>query len=606
MSDLLKWVIIGLGLVLLVSLLTNKEPSKKPPSKPKSPEVITKPMEKMPAETPAEPSAFTVNGEAVSQKEFDKAFEDSLAQQRQLYKQFGQDFDKMLQGAEGAYMKLRLKGEAAENLIQKKINAQAAKKYGVSVSDTQVDDRFKKEYQRVLDFYKQRNGWAEKDIEEKLKEQKSSLDEFKKQIRAFVVDTLKQEALQAAVSGEIELNDVEVLAFIEKDPSRYSQEIVKPFNPIDAELKAFWGKHPDQFGQSRVHVRHILIRVAQDAPDEVVKAAQAKIAEVQKKLSDGADFGELAKAYSEDPGTKDRGGDLGFVDEKTPFIKEFKDVALKLQAGQLSEPVRTRFGFHLIKADAREDLTLEQLRPQLKEAFQEAKQTELVNDWITRAKAGKTGRELTHARFILVAQTESQKVGELLKNAEDFDKLVKAYSKDGATVDEGGDLGWFSVGRFGPEFDDAVSKLEIGHVSGVFATPLGELVVKLEARESEKTFEQVRELVKEDFLSAEREDRFKKWYDKTRTQAQINFQDPLLTAYSLEHDNKIEDALASYQKLLDDKTLKDPYVAYYIARIYQNKITQAQKQHKDLEKQSDKKTELEALDKQIADYKVNA
>jgi parvulin-like peptidyl-prolyl isomerase/Tfp pilus assembly protein PilF len=605
MSDVLKWFIIGLGIFLLATVVLQKQPgTTQPPAKPKekAPE-ITKPVEKM----PAEPLAITVNGDAITQNEFESAFAEKLEDQRQLYAQFGQDLDATLVGAEGAYLKLRIKGEAAEELIQKTLYAQASKRLGVTVSEIESEDRFQKEYQRILDFYQQRNGWTEKDIEEKLKEQKSSLAEFKQKIREIVAETMRVEALQAAVAGKIELDDVELLAYLEKETAKYAAEIVKPFHPTDAELTQFWEDHSEDYGRVRVSVKHILIRLDSDAAEESVQAAQAKLAEIQKKLAEGADFSELAKEYSEDPGSKNRGGDVGFVDQTTPFVTEFKEAALELEAGQVSEPVRTRFGFHLIKAEAREAMTLGTLRPQLKEAFGEQKQAELMKDWITRAKAGQTGQELWHVKFILVTDpSEAEKLTELLKSGEEFGTLVHAYSKDGTTMEDDGDLGWFGPGRFGTEFDEVVSKLELGQTSTVFQTPLGFLAVRLEARESEKTLDQVRELITEDFMAIEREQRFKKWYDETRAQSNVILEDQVLAAYFLERENKLDEALTAYETLLRAGTAKDPSLAFYIARLYQSKTAQAQKQRKELEKQSDKAAEIEALDKQIAAFNANA
>lgn len=73
------------------------------------------------------------------------------------------------------------------------------------------------------------------------------------------------------------------------------------------------------------------------------------------KVKAGEDFAALAKASSQDPGSKDNGGDLGFVGEDTPFVPEFKAAALKLEAGQISDIIATQFGFHILKATEKKD-----------------------------------------------------------------------------------------------------------------------------------------------------------------------------------------------------------------------------------------------------------
>lgn len=89
---------------------------------------------------------------------------------------------------------------------------------------------------------------------------------------------------------------------------------------------------------------HILPEYSQD---------QRKLAvSLVAKAKAGEDFAKLAKEYSEDPGSQSNGGDLGFVSADTPYVQEFKDAALKLKQGEVSEVVVTQFGFHIIKATA--------------------------------------------------------------------------------------------------------------------------------------------------------------------------------------------------------------------------------------------------------------
>src|SRR5690606_15943792 len=108
------------------------------------------------------------------------------------------------------------------------------------------------------------------------------------------------------------------------------------------ESKAFRFKTP-----KRVKAQHILISLAEDAPAEEVAKATASLEDAKKSIEGGADFGELAMSLSQDPGTKDKGGDLGFFGPGT-MAKPFEDAAMALEPGQLSELVRTRFGLHLI------------------------------------------------------------------------------------------------------------------------------------------------------------------------------------------------------------------------------------------------------------------
>ena len=99
-----------------------------------------------------------------------------------------------------------------------------------------------------------------------------------------------------------------------------------------------------------VHARHILIRVPRDADDATKAKARARIDEVKQKVDAGGDFAALAKEYSEDPGSKERGGDLGFF-PRGRMVGAFEDAAFSLQPGQVSDVVESPFGFNVIKVE---------------------------------------------------------------------------------------------------------------------------------------------------------------------------------------------------------------------------------------------------------------
>ena len=108
---------------------------------------------------------------------------------------------------------------------------------------------------------------------------------------------------------------------------------------------------------------HVLIRVA-EGPDSDAKALQ-KIQELRKQLVSGADLAVLAKKHSEDPGSATKGGDLGYVTRNGSMVKEFEDVLFGLKKGELSQPVRTSYGYHLIK--------LVDLKPLARKSYKEVR-----------------------------------------------------------------------------------------------------------------------------------------------------------------------------------------------------------------------------------------
>lgn len=103
-------------------------------------------------------------------------------------------------------------------------------------------------------------------------------------------------------------------------------------------------------GEEAVWARHILIKVATDATDEVKATALKKAQDVLAKAKAGEDFVTLVKANSEDTGSTENGGEYLFG-KSASFITEFKDAAFKLKAGEISELVKTEYGYHIIKVE---------------------------------------------------------------------------------------------------------------------------------------------------------------------------------------------------------------------------------------------------------------
>ena len=136
----------------------------------------------------------------------------------------------------------------------------------------------------------------------------------------------------------------------------------------DKDAEEFYKKNPDQFKQpEQVRASHILVKLEKDAKPEVVaekeKAAKAIAARVKK----GEAFDKLAQELSEDPSAKQNSGDLNFFG-KGQMVPEFSDAAFKMKKDEISEPVRSSFGFHVIKLTDRkeaETVTLEAAKPKL-------------------------------------------------------------------------------------------------------------------------------------------------------------------------------------------------------------------------------------------------
>ncbi|MCR5817550.1 MAG: peptidylprolyl isomerase [Prevotella sp.] len=145
----------------------------------------------------------------------------------------------------------------------------------------------------------------------------------------------------------------DTLKSFKKEFAQYRDQQLRPMLVTDADVEAeahrIYDETVKRIGpDGLVQVSHILLRLNQQAPDSEVAAAKVRIDSIYKALKAGADFAELAKKVSEDPGSARQGGLLPFV-QRGQFVKEFEDVAFSLQPGQMSDVVQTAYGFHIIK-----------------------------------------------------------------------------------------------------------------------------------------------------------------------------------------------------------------------------------------------------------------
>ena len=169
------------------------------------------------------------------------------------------------------------------------------------------------------------------------------------------------------------------------------QELNKSVTVDEAAARAYYNEHKNEY--ERVRARHILIRMAGSPvpvkpgqKDLSSEEALAKAQELRKKIADGADFAALAKAESDDTGSGANGGDLNFFGHGQ-MVPSFEQAAFAMKIGDLSEPVRSQFGYHIIKVEGREAKSFEEeraaieqkLRPQMaQKALEEMRKSAAV------------------------------------------------------------------------------------------------------------------------------------------------------------------------------------------------------------------------------------
>ncbi len=242
--------------------------------------------------------------------------------------------------------------------------------------------------------------------------------------------------------------------------------------PSDDELRAFFEEHRSEIPPrpAVVHLRTIFLPF--DAVSSVGDEARRRIEEIYAKLQAGASFEELAKKYSEDPSAP-LGGDLGFVRPEDLAEPAFRDAVRRLSPGQVSEPVRTTYGWHVIRVtEARPDGEVH------------------VGHILVRAKASEKDVEAAFRKITAIRDS-------ILAGA-DFGEMARRWNADPAAGDDG-DLGWLRVNDLPQYFRDLLQGLQPGQVSQALRESSGFRIVQMVEREESRpwAFDEIRgELVR--------------------------------------------------------------------------------------------------------------
>jgi peptidyl-prolyl cis-trans isomerase SurA len=213
--------------------------------------------------------------------------------------------------------------------------------------------------------------------------------------------------------------------------------------------------------KNEVHAAHILVKVAENASPEDTLAAYNRILAIKKRIENGEDFATVAKGKngSDDPSAVRNGGDLGYF---TAFqmVYQFEEAAYKTPVGKISNPVRTKFGYHILKV-----IDIRPARGTMKAAH------------IMVA----TGKDASAEEI----ESASKKVDEIyskLQAGESFEKLASEFSDDAQTAEKGGELPLFGTGtttRMVPEFEEAAFALTAnGDISKPVQTAFGFHIIK--------------------------------------------------------------------------------------------------------------------------------
>lgn len=246
------------------------------------------------------------------------------------------------------------------------------------------------------------------------------------------------------------------------------QEVRRRIRVTDQEVETYLARQAGNLGtRSAYHLQHILIATPEAASPDQLDSARQQAESIVRSLRDGADFADMALTKSDGRQALE-GGDLGWRPaDQLPTI--FADLVINMERGEISDPIRTASGFHIIK----------------------------LKDY----KGG--DRKIvtqSHVRHILIntneitsnadARTRLEQLRLRILGGDDFAALARSHSDDKSSAIKGGDLGWITPGALLPRFEEEIAKLSPGELSQPFRTEFGwHLAQLLERRQHDSTTE---------------------------------------------------------------------------------------------------------------------
>ncbi|MFC2115518.1 peptidylprolyl isomerase [Bacteroidota bacterium] len=246
----------------------------------------------------------------------------------------------------------------------------------------------------------------------------------------------------------------------------YRKQLAKPYLSDQEEVDLLVQEAFER-SQREIHARHILMRVAEDGGPEDTALVYTKAMEIREKILAGEDFGVVAKASSDDPSAKNNAGDLGWF---TVFrmVYPFESACFNTPVGDISLPVRTRFGYHLINVveerPARGEVQVAHIMVMVPESMTEEQRAE--------------------------AKEKITLLYDSLQSGQDFAEMAIKHSEDRGSAGRGGELPWFGTGRMVAPFENASFALQdIGDISEPVQTSFGWHIIKLLKKKSFEDFE---------------------------------------------------------------------------------------------------------------------
>jgi len=284
-----------------------------------------------------------------------------------------------------------------------------------------------------------------------------------------------EEYLDLYINFKLKVEDakkagIDTLPSYKNELAGYLKDVKKPYLVTEKVNEALLEETYNRL-QQEVNASHILVRFEDNpSPEDTLKAYQ-KIKDIRQKYEAGQSFTQLAEEYSEDPSAKQNQGNLGWF---TAFqmVYPFESAAFNTPKDSISDIVRTRFGYHLIKVNNKRETS---------------GRIKISHILLRFPPNGTTSDSLAVKKEIYEIH------GELMEGEPWFAAATK-YSEDLNTKDNGGSLPWFGIGSLPKEMEDAAFRLsQPGQVSSPVKTPFGWHIIKLEEKRGIGSMENMRE-----------------------------------------------------------------------------------------------------------------
>ncbi len=364
---------------------------------------------------------------------------------------------------------MNVRAAAVERLVQARLVDNEAHRLGLSISDDELEKTIETQQafltQGQFDIQRYRAILAENDLEPAQYESETReamlSDTMRQMVTAAVqVSTDDSRSAYDSYAGKINLSYIEVpYAGFEAGIKPSDQDIAKFYNdhkevfreperikiafvrydptvlagsetPSDQDIQDYYEQNlkTDFTHPAQVRARHILIGLAPGASPAENAAAKAKAEEILAKLKAGGNFAALAKQYSEDPGTKDKGGELGFFGQGE-LVKPFEEVAFALKPGEYGI-AESQYGYHVIQVEESKPEhvdTPEEARGKIIEALRRKNGMDFAKAYmqqdLTSTLTGHPLEEVAKKRGLTVVETPFFASGDTIRGAEDYSQL---------------------------------------------------------------------------------------------------------------------------------------------------------------------------------------